>query len=205
MIDRYSRSEMKEIWSDRNRFVHWLEVELAVCEEMVKVKALSKKDFSELQKKCRDVIASGGLDPKEIEDEEKITRHDVIAFTTVLARKIGPLSRYIHFGLTSSDVIDTALALQVKKASELIENDVESLIEVLHARASEFKKLPTIGRSHGIFAEPTSFGLKFLGWAQEWKRNSRRLKTAFEGLRVGKLSGAVGVNSHWSPWKKHKF
>ena len=116
-----------------------------------------------------------------------------------MAEEIGPISRYIHFGLTSSDVVDTSLSLIIQEAGELLIRDIDQLLKTLKSQANRFQKLPTIGRSHGIFAEPTSFGLKFLGWYEEWKRNRERLARAVEGLRFGKLSGAVGVNAHWSP------
>ncbi len=128
-----------------------------------------------------------------------MTRHDVIAFTTAVAEKIGPLSRYVHFGLTSSDVVDTSLSLLIQQSGEVLLADVKALLSTLQERALEFRDLPTIGRSHGIFAEPTSFGLKFLGWFCEWRRNLSELKTAFEGARFGKLSGAVGASPHFGP------
>jgi adenylosuccinate lyase len=134
-----------------------------------------------------------------VDFHEGITRHDVIAFTTAVAEEIGPLSRYIHFGLTSSDVVDTALSLMVQKAGRVLKKDVDALLKTLKNLALKYKDLPTIGRSHGIFAEPTSFGLKFLGMFAEWQRNQVRLNEALEQMRVGKLSGAVGVNPHWGP------
>ena len=139
----------------------------------------------------------GGVSPERVAEIELTTRHDVIAFTTAVAEELGPISRFIHFGLTSSDVVDTALSIQVLEASELLRNGILELLKTLKRRAQEFKRLPTIGRSHGIFAEPTSFGLKFLGWYTEWKRNLERLDRATEQMQFGKFSGSVGVSAHW--------
>lgn len=197
MIERYTRPEMGKIWEDRNRYRAWLRVEIAACEEMNRVGLIPRKDWRELQRVTAALLKKGGVDPKRVDFHEATTRHDVIAFTTAVAEEIGPVSRYIHFGLTSSDVVDTALSLLIQEAGELIVADIESLLSVLKKQALRYKKLPTIGRSHGIFAEPTSFGLKFLGWYAEWQRNLARLERALEGARVGKLSGAVGANPHW--------
>jgi adenylosuccinate lyase len=139
------------------------------------------------------------VDPRRVDHFESITRHDVIAFTTAVAERIGPISRYIHFGLTSSDVVDTALSLLIQEAGQILREDILELLKTLESQAKRYRDLPTIGRSHGIFAEPTSFGLKFLGWYAEWQRNLERLDEALERCRYGKLSGAVGVNPHWGP------
>jgi len=199
MIDRYSRPEMKAIWGDRNRYLVWLRVELAVCEQLAKKKVIPQSDWKKLNSASKKLIKAGGVDPKRVEHHEKKTRHDIIAFTTAVGEKIGPSSRYIHFGLTSSDVLDTALAIQIQDAGKILMADVDLLLKALASKAKKYKSLPTIGRSHGIFAEPTSFGLKFLGWHSEWKRNRDRLSDALERCRFGKLSGAVGVNAHWGP------
>lgn len=199
MIARYSRSEMAWVWNDRHRFLTWLKVEMAVCEELANEGKIPKKDWNELQRKVKALVKSGGLDPKKIDEHEAVTRHDVIAFTTALAEEIGPISRYIHFGLTSSDVVDTALCLQVSEAGEHLKQGVTALLRALKTLAEKHRELPTIGRSHGIFAEPTSFGLKFLGWYTEWRRNEARLNRALDTMRYGKLSGAVGVNPHFGP------
>ncbi len=205
MIARYSRPEMSWIWDDRHRYLVWLKVEMAVCEELAQEGLIPKSDWSELQKKVKALIKKGGVDPKEVERHEAVTRHDVIAFTTAVADEIGPISRYIHFGLTSSDVVDTALSLLIQDAGQILKAKVENLLKILKKSAEKYKDLPTIGRSHGIFAEPTSFGLKFLGWYCEWQRNLERLETALEGIRFGKLSGAVGVNAHWKPEFEEKI
>jgi adenylosuccinate lyase len=199
MIARYSRPEISRIWDDRRRYQVWLKVELAVCEEMAAEGLIPKKDWAELQKSCQQLLKKGGVDPARVDHHEAITRHDVIAFTTAVAEQIGPVSRYIHFGLTSSDVVDTSLSILTLEAGAKLREEIVRLIRVLEKQAIRFQKLPTIGRSHGIFAEPTSFGLKFLGWHAEWERNLVRFDRALENLRFGKLSGAVGVNPHWGP------
>jgi adenylosuccinate lyase len=199
MIRRYSRAEMSSVWDDRRRFQVWLEVELAVSEQLAREKRIPRKDWLELKSQCEKLKRKGGVDPARVDELEKITRHDVIAFTTAVAEKVGPSARYIHFGLTSSDVVDTALCLTIQQAGKILMKDVEALLKTLQKRAKEFSGLATIGRTHGIFAEPTSFGLKFLGWHAEWTRNRKRLQDALEAMRVGKLSGAVGCNPHWAP------
>jgi adenylosuccinate lyase len=199
MIQRYSRTEISAIWQDQHRYLVWLQVEMAVCEELRRECVIPPKDFAELKRKTDQLISEGGVEPKRVDHFEGITRHDVIAFTTAVAERIGPISRYIHFGLTSSDVVDTALSLVMQEVGAVLRKDIEALLKTLRARAQETRELPTIGRSHGIFAEPTSFGLKFLGWYVEWQRNLERLNRALEGVRTGKLSGAVGVNPHFGP------
>ena len=199
MISRYSHPEMAAVWNDRYRYQTWLKVEAAVCEELAAKGIIPKRDWVELRASLNKLLKKGGVDPVRVEEIEKEVRHDVIAFTTAVAEKIGPVSRYIHFGLTSSDVIDTSLSLSIQRAGECLLADIDSLLNILKKKALEYKDLPTIGRSHGIFAEPTSFGLKFLGWHAEWVRNRKRLEDVLEEMRVGKLSGAVGVNAHWDP------
>lgn len=199
MIARYTRPEMAWTWDDRHKYLMWLKVEMAVCEELIEDGVISKKDGLELEKKVQALIKKGGVDPKKVEEYEAVTRHDIIAFTTAIAEEIGPISRFIHFGLTSSDVVDTSLSLLVQQAGRILLEDVDHLLEILRKQAEKYKDLPTIGRSHGIFAEPTSFGLKFLGWYCEWQRNRERLVSSLERMRVGKLSGAVGANPHWGP------
>jgi adenylosuccinate lyase len=199
MISRYTGPEMQALWSDRNRYRVWLEVELAVCEELAALGKIPAHDWSELSTALRALLSEGGVDPEAVELQERVTRHDVIAFTTEVARRIGPISRYVHFGLTSSDVVDTALSLLLLRAGVLLLERLSELEGLLGELAERYRGLPTIGRSHGIHAEPTSFGLKFLGWREEWARNHVRLARALEGLRFGKLSGAVGVSPHWGP------
>jgi adenylosuccinate lyase len=199
MIARYRLPEMGRLWDERHRYQVWLKVELAVCEQLAKEGLIPQKDWIQLRKKVLALLDAGGVDPERVEHHEAITRHDVIAFTTAVAERIGPVSRYIHFGLTSSDDVDTALSILIQEAGKILRKDLEALVGTLKKQALKYRDLPTIGRSHGIFAEPTSFGLKFLGWYCEWQRNLERFDHALEGLRVGKLSGAVGVNAHWGP------
>lgn len=199
MIARYTRPEMEQVWTEAQKYRIWLRIELAVCEELARAGRIPPDEWKRLKSKAGALLKKGGVDPRRVEKHEAVLRHDVIAFTTAVAEKIGATSRYIHFGLTSSDVVDTALSIQVQQAGALLRAGIEGLLRALRARAIEHKDLPTIGRSHGIFAEPTSFGLKFLGWYTEWRRNLARLDAALENSRTGKLSGAVGVNSHWSP------
>ena len=199
MIARYTRPEMGRIWEDRHRYQAWLRVELAVCEELAAISLIPAQDWDELKMKAAQLLSEGGVDPARVDFHEAQTRHDVIAFTTAVAERLGPISRYIHFGLTSSDVVDTALSLLIQEAGGVLLNNIDALLKTLQGKAERYQGLPTIGRSHGIFAEPTSFGLKFLGWWCEWKRNRERLARSLEGLRYGKLSGAVGVNPHWGP------
>lgn len=197
MIQRYTRPEMEKVWNDRNKYLVWLKIELAVCEELAKKKVIPPKEWKELKRKCTTLIQDGGVHPREVEKVEKVTRHDVIAFTTAVAKHIGPTSRWVHFGLTSSDILDTALSLQALEAARILEKDIVLLMKSLKKQAKKYKNLPTIGRSHGIYAEPTSFGLKFLGWYTEWSRNLERLRASIKTLGFGQLSGAVGVNAHF--------
>ncbi len=167
MIARYTRPEMAQIWKDRNRYLEWLRVEHEVCRELAQQKKITEKDWRGLNRELLKLARAGGVDPKRVEEIEAVTRHDVIAFTTAVAQSVGPLSRYVHYGLTSSDVVDTALSLLIQNAGKLILSDMDLLLGSLKKRATQHKNLMTIGRSHGIFAEPTSFGLKFLGWYTE--------------------------------------
>ncbi len=199
MISRYSRPAMAGVWEDRYRYLVWLKVEMAACAECASEGFIPKKDWIELQKKVKILIKKGGVQPKKVEEYEAVLRHDVIAFTTAIADEVGAVSRYIHFGLTSSDIVDTSLSILIQEAGEQLLAGVDIFLKTLKKNAEKFKDLPTIGRSHGIFAEPTSFGLKFLSWYCEWQRNRDRLVCSLERMRVGKLSGTVGVNPHWSP------
>ena len=183
---------MGQIWEDQNKYQRWLDVELAVTETLAEEGIIPKDAAAEIKAR-----ASFSVDRiNEIESEVK---HDVIAFTTSVAEYVGPASGYFHFGLTSSDVLDTAMALQVADASRIILEDFQHLLDVLEKRAKEFKTTIIVGRTHGIHAEPTTFGLKLALWYDEVRRQRERMKEAIETMRVGKLSGAVGTFAHLSP------
>jgi adenylosuccinate lyase len=192
MIKRYTRPEMGRIWEDQAKYQRWLDVELAVTETLAEA-GLVPKDAA------REIVSKANFSVDRINQIELETRHDVIAFTTSVAEFVGPASRYFHFGLTSSDVLDTAMALQVVDASKIISDDLEKLLAVLKKRAYEFKSTVMVGRTHGIHAEPTTFGLKLAVWYDEVRRQQRRFYEAAETMRVGKLSGAVGTFAHLSP------
>jgi adenylosuccinate lyase len=186
MIIRYTLPEIGALWSEQTRFQKWLDVELAVCEVHAEMGTIPAEAVAEIK-------AKAAFSVERIREIEKITDHDVIAFTTNLAENIGPAARFVHYGLTSSDVVDTANALLLRESCDLLLARVDRLLGVLRARAAEFKHTPQIGRTHGIHAEPTSFGLVFALWFDEMRRNRRRLATARETVAVGKISGAVGA------------
>ena len=191
MIPRYTRPRMGKIWEDQNKYQRWLDVELAVVETLADEGIIPKDAAAEIKAR-----ASFSVD--RINQIEAEVKHDVIAFTTSVAQYVGPASRYFHFGLTSSDVVDSAMALQVADASAVILEDLQRLLDVLKARAYEFKTTVIVGRTHGIHAEPTTFGLKLALLHDEVKRQQGRFKEAVETMRVGKLSGAVGTFAHLS-------
>lgn len=191
MIERYSRPRMKRIWSDKEKFDKWLQVEISVCEAWADVGRVPKKAIPKIKK--------AQVDFDRMAEILKITHHDVTAFLTAVGETIGEESRYIHLGLTSSDVMDTALALQLRDAADLLLDDIDALIKVLEDRAISNKDTLMIGRTHGVHAEPITFGLKMALWAQEMKRNYTRLKNAREVISVGKISGAVGTYATVSP------
>ncbi|MCJ7596879.1 MAG: adenylosuccinate lyase [Desulfobacterales bacterium] len=192
MIPRYTRPEMGRIWEPENRFAKWLEVEIAACEGMAEEGLIPKASLKNIQKKANFSVA------RILEIEEK-TKHDVIAFLTNVAEYVGPDSRFIHLGLTSSDILDTSFAMQLKEAMTLIIDGVKAFMVVLKDRALEHKDTVMIGRSHGIHAEPITFGLKLAVWYAEMKRNLQRLKEALDVISYGKLSGAVGTFANVSP------
>ncbi|HKP69977.1 MAG TPA: adenylosuccinate lyase, partial [Pyrinomonadaceae bacterium] len=192
MIARYTLPEMGAVWSQQNKFQKWLDVEIAVCEVHAEDGTIPSEAVEEIRSKAAFTV-------ERINEIEKTTDHDVIAFTTNLAENIGAASRFVHYGLTSSDVVDTANALLLKDASDLLLKKVDALLEVLKRRAFEFKDTPQIGRTHGIHAEPTSFGLVWALWYSEMQRNRARLETARERIAVGKISGAVGAFAHLAP------
>ncbi len=192
MIERYTRPEMAEIWSDEGRFRRWLQVEVAVCEVHAERGLIPSEDLEAIRSRA-------SFDVGRIDEIEREVRHDVISFLTSVAESIGPASRWVHFGMTSSDVIDTGMALQIRDAGRLLLDGVDRLAEVLKNRAHEFRHTPCIGRTHGIHAEPTTFGLKLLVFYAEMRRHRKRLATALDEAAVGKLSGAVGTFAHLPP------
>jgi adenylosuccinate lyase len=192
MISRYTLPEMGAIWNDISKYKNWLKVELAVCQALTDLGKISIKDNQQIQTKAR-------FDLNRVAEIEKEVRHDVIAFLTNLAENVGPSAKYIHMGLTSSDIVDTGLSLQMVKASQVLEEQMAKLISLLKQKAIKYKKTVTIGRTHGIHAEPTTFGLKLLLWHLEMKRNLSRLQAARETIAVGKISGAVGNYANVDP------
>lgn len=192
MISRYSRPEMAALWSDESKFQCWLEVEIAVCEAQAELGVIPKEAVADIKAKAR-------FDLKRIDEIEAEVRHDVIAFLTSVAESVGENSRFVHLGMTSSDVVDTALALQLRKASVLLMKDMDALEAAILKQARKHKHTVTIGRSHGIHAEPTTFGFKLAVWLEEIRRNKQRLKDATEMISVGQVSGAVGTYSNISP------
>jgi adenylosuccinate lyase len=192
MIERYTLPEMGAIWSQQNKFQKWLDVEIAVCEVHAEDGIIPPDALEEIKSKAAFTV-------ERIGEIEKTTDHDVIAFTTNLAENIGAAARFVHYGLTSSDVVDTANALLLKDACKVLLKKTDALLEVLKRRAFEFKDTPQIGRTHGIHAEPTSFGLVWALWFAEMQRNKERLEKALETVAVGKISGAVGAFAHLAP------
>src|SRR5439155_2136656 len=192
MIPRYTRPEMGRIWTDENKFQKWLEVEIATAEAEAEAGLIPKSAARAIRRK-------GRFDVARILEIEKEVKHDVIAFTTNVAQEVGREARYLHFGLTSNDVVDTAQALQIREASQILLAGLGRLSEVLKKRALEFKHTPMMGRTHGIHAEPITFGWKLAIGYEENRRNTRRLEFAAEGMRVGKISGAVGTYAHLAP------
>ncbi len=192
MIERYTLPEMGAVWSQQNKFQKWLDVEIAVCEVHAEDGTVPADALAEIKAKAAFTV-------ERISEIEKTTDHDVIAFTTNLAENIGEASRFVHYGLTSSDVVDTANALLLRESCDILLAKTDTLLEVLKRRAFEFQDTPQIGRTHGIHAEPTSFGLVWALWYSETKRNRERLEKARRQIAVGKISGAVGAFAHLAP------
>jgi adenylosuccinate lyase len=192
VIARYSRRDMRELWSEERKFAIWLEIETLACEAMAELGQIPKEDAREIRQKAR-------FSASEIAEIEKRTNHDVIAFLENVAASVGPAARWMHQGLTSSDILDTTLAVQMIEAAKILANDLRELREVVGSRAREFKMTPMIGRSHGIHAEPITFGLKLALMYDEFGRAEERLAQTVERVRVGKLSGAVGTHAHLDP------
>ncbi|AMY06732.1 adenylosuccinate lyase [Staphylococcus condimenti] len=192
MIERYSREEMSQIWTDQNRYEAWLEVEILACEAWSKLGFIPEEDVKKIRENARVDVDRA----KEIELE---TRHDVVAFTRQVSETLGEERKWVHYGLTSTDVVDTALSYQIKQANDILEKDIERFIEVLAAKAKKYKYTLMMGRTHGVHAEPTTFGVKMALWYQEMLRNMKRFKAVREEIEVGKMSGAVGTFANIPP------
>lgn len=193
MIERYSRPEMAKIWTEENRFAAWLEVEIVACEAWAELGEIPKEDVVALRQNAKVNVDR----IKEIEEE---TRHDVVAFTRAVSETLGPERKWVHYGLTSTDVVDTALSFILKQANDLIRDAIQNMIDVLADKAKEHKHTVMMGRTHGVHAEPTTFGLKLALWYEEMKRNLDRFNDAAKGIEFGKLSGAVGTYANIDPF-----
>jgi adenylosuccinate lyase len=191
MIERYSRPQMKRVWSDENKFDKWLQVEIAACEAWAELGVVPQSALPAIRK--------AKVDLKRMNEILKVTHHDVTAFLEAVGETVGEDSRFIHFGMTSSDVMDTALSLQMVEAADILLQDMKDLIAILSSQAVKYKYTPMIGRTHGVHAEPISFGLKLAIWVEEMKRDLKRLEEAKSVIAVGKISGAVGTYATLNP------
>jgi len=192
MIPRYTHAEMGRIWSDQHRYETWLRVETAAAEAMAEAGIIPREAAA-------DIREHGSFDIGRVEEIEQTTQHDLIAFTTAVAERVGPSARWLHFGLTSSDIVDTGLAIQLREASDLVLAGLAALADAVRKRAWEFRRTPMIGRTHGVHAEPMTFGLKLALWHAELGRAAERVRRAREAVSVGKISGAVGTFAHLPP------
>ncbi|MBN6889992.1 adenylosuccinate lyase [Cytobacillus horneckiae] len=193
MIDRYTRPEMGAIWTEQNRFQAWLEVEILACEAWAELGDIPKEDVAKIREN-----ASFNID--RIQEIEAETRHDVVAFTRAVSETLGEERKWVHYGLTSTDVVDTALSYLIKQANDILLKDLERFVEILKVKAQEHKNTVMMGRTHGVHAEPTTFGLKLALWYEEMKRNLARFKEAAAGVEFGKISGAVGTYANIDPF-----
>ncbi|WP_223702086.1 adenylosuccinate lyase [Sutcliffiella deserti] len=193
MIERYTRPEMGAIWTEQNRFQAWLEVEILACEAWAELGEIPKEDVKLLREKAT-------FDINRIKEIEEETRHDVVAFTRAVSETLGDEKKWVHYGLTSTDVVDTALSYQLKQANTILQADIERFVAILKEKAQEHKLTVMMGRTHGVHAEPTTFGLKLALWYEEMKRNLERFKQAAEGIEFGKISGAVGTYANINPF-----
>ena len=193
MIERYSRKVMRDVWTEQNKFSAYLEVEILSCEAWSELGVIPREDVDKIR-------AAATFDVDRIKEIEEITRHDVVAFTRAVSESLGPERKWVHYGLTSTDVVDTANGYLLKQADEILLKDLEAFQEVLKRRALEFKDTPCIGRTHGIHADITSFGLKWALWHEEMKRNIERFQYARKGVEAGKMSGAVGNFANIPPF-----
>jgi len=192
MIERYSTEEMKKIWSEENKYRVWLDVEIAVCKAWCEKGMIPKDALADIEQKS-------AFDVGRIHEIESEVHHDIIAFVTNVAENVGPSGRFIHLGLTSSDILDTASSIMLKQSLEYVDRKLDALCKKLFAKAEEYKMLPCVGRTHGIHAEPITFGLKLLNWYSQLLRDHERLQEAIKVISYGKLSGAVGTYAHCSP------
>ncbi|MEK1308110.1 adenylosuccinate lyase [Limosilactobacillus fermentum] len=192
MIDRYTRPEMKEIWSDKARYQCWLDVEIAADEAWSKLGYIPAEDVEKIRQNATFTVEG-------INEIEAVTHHDVIAFTRDVSKSLGPERKWVHYGLTSTDVVDTAQGLQLKKVNDILRQDIQDFMDILADRARKFKYTVCMGRTHGIHAEPTTFGLKLARWYSEMKRNQERFEHAAKGVEAGKISGAVGTFAEVDP------
>jgi adenylosuccinate lyase len=193
MLERYSRPEMRNIWTEENRFQAWLEVEILACEAWAELGIIPKEDVQKIREHA-------GFNVDRILEIEAETRHDVVAFTRAVSETLGDERKWVHYGLTSTDVVDTALSYLIKQANNILMKDIENFIEILKEKAQEHKYTVMMGRTHGVHAEPTTFGLKMALWYEEMKRNLERFKQAAEGIEYGKISGAVGTYANIDPF-----
>ncbi|MEK4339003.1 adenylosuccinate lyase [Brevibacillus sp. FSL L8-0710] len=193
MIERYSRPEMRAIWTEENKFKAWLEVEILACEAWSKLGVIPAEDVKKLRE-------NAGFDIKRIYEIEEETRHDVVAFTRAVSETLGEEKKWVHYGLTSTDVVDTALSYLIRQANEILEKDLEDFIQILADKAREHKDTVMMGRTHGVHAEPTTFGLKLALWHEEMKRNLARFRSAKKEIAYGKISGAVGTYANIDPF-----
>lgn len=193
MIERYTREEMGKIWTDENKYQAWLEVEILACEAWSERNVIPKEDVAKLR-------ANASFDIGRILEIEQETRHDVVAFTRAVSESLGEEKKWVHYGLTSTDVVDTALSYLIKQANAIIREDIEHFIAILKDKAIEHKHTVMMGRTHGVHAEPTTFGLKMALWYEEMKRHLERFNAAAKGIETGKLSGAVGTYANIDPF-----
>lgn len=192
MIERYSREEMSKIWTDQNRYEAWLEVEILACEAWSELGYIPKDDVKKIRQNAK-------VDVNRAKEIEEQTRHDVVAFTRQVSETLGEERKWVHYGLTSTDVVDTALSYVIKQANDIIEKDLERFITVLAEKAQKYKYTLMMGRTHGVHAEPTTFGIKMALWYTEMKRNLKRFKEVRKEIEVGKMSGAVGTFANIPP------
>ncbi|EMG28461.1 adenylosuccinate lyase [Listeria fleischmannii subsp. fleischmannii LU2006-1] len=193
MIERYTREEMGKIWTEENRFKAWLEVEILACEAWAELGDIPKADVAKIRE-------NASFDVARIKEIELETRHDVVAFTRAVSETLGEERKWVHYGLTSTDVVDTANSYLLKQANEILHQDLENFIQILADKARLHKDTVMMGRTHGVHAEPTTFGLKLALWHEEMKRNLERFTHAAKGVEFGKISGAVGTYANIDPF-----